>query len=343
MIRSLKRALQPAITDVSVEFLVPKECEVTQSPQNLPPIFNGKKLVVYATFKSKKPLKVEECAAILKGNMLGATVEHKVPFVLDSSAAEPSLPVIHHLAAKALITDWETEEKEKKSIVDLSVESSVISSHTAFIAIDEESSEPVSGSMKTYDLQARYERGQLRYLRSVGFFSPMTKSRGAGPIGMLKKLKMKKKASTVVSAPRSLRHSDVNKDRDCFHFASPPPSAAGSFGGGGPPSAKPVDTLDNLISAQQLDGSWELTSSFAQLIGKSLSDLEAACPIGREGVGAAVWATVLAVSLLRSRYSSQQDEWELIAMKAESWLKKQSLPPGTTLEKFFQDAQKQLQ
>ena len=397
MIRSLKRALQPAITDVSVEFLVPKECEVTQSPKNLPPIFNGEKLVVYATFKSKKPLKVDERAAILKGNMLGATVEHKVPFVLDSSAAEPSLPVIHHLAAKALITDWETEEKEKKSIVDLSVESSVISSHTAFIAIDEESSEPVSGSMKTYDLQARYERGQFRYLRSSGFgggqmigaspvllcaaSAPMTKSRGAGPIGMLKKLKMKKKASTIVSAPRPLRHSDVNEardrfhfasppaklantldnlvsashvqslellgdsdeDEDCLHFAPPPPSAPGSFGGGGSPSAKPVDTLDNLISAQQLDGSWELTSSFAQLIGKPLSDLEAACPIGREGVGAAVWATVLAVSLLRSRYSSQQDEWELIAMKAESWLKKQSLPPGTTLEKFFQDAQKQLQ
>ena len=109
------------------------------------------------------------------------------------------------------------------------------------------------------------------------------------------------------------------------------------------PTTKFADNLVDLATAQQLNGSWELTSSFAQLIGKPLSDLEAACPIGREGVGAAVWATVLAVSLLRSRYSSQQDEWELIAMKAESWLKKQSLPPGTTLEKFFQDAQKQLQ
>ena len=351
MIRSLKRALQPAITDVSVEFLVPKECEVTQSPKNLPPIFNGEKLVVYATFKSKKPLKVDERAAILKGNMLGATVEHKVPFVLDSSAAEPSLPVIHHLAAKALITDWETEEKEKKSIVDLSVESSVISSHTAFIAIDEESSEPVSGSMKTYDLQARYERrlrGSVQTFGASPVFhcaasAPMKKSRGAGPIGMIKKLNMKKKGAAPLSAPHSAPHSlgDSDEDEDCF--APPPPSAPGSFGGGGSPSAKPVDTLDNLISAQQLDGSWELTSSFAQLIGKPLSDLEAACPIGREGVGAAVWATVLAVSLLRSRYSSQQDEWELIAMKAESWLKKQSLPPGTTLEKFFQGALKQFQ
>ena len=163
VIRSLKRALQPSITDISVDFMVPKEVKIIQSPKNLPPVFNGEKLVVYATLKAQKALdKKVQCTATLKGNMLGATVEYQVPFVLDSSAAAPSLPVIHHLAAKALITDWETEEKEKKSIVDLSIESSVISSHTAFIAIDEESSEPVSGSMKTYDIHpASYPFGAL--------------------------------------------------------------------------------------------------------------------------------------------------------------------------------------
>ena len=111
-------------------------------------------MVAYAVIHSKAPLKASKCKAVLKGKLLGAKQKFKVPFVLDSSAAAPSLPVVHHLAAKALITDWETEEKEKKSIVDLSIESSVISSHTAFIAIDEESSEPVSGSMKTYNLRA---------------------------------------------------------------------------------------------------------------------------------------------------------------------------------------------
>ena len=61
-----------------------------------------------------------------------------------------------YLAAKALITDWESEQKEKKSIVNLNIESCVISSHTAFITIDEESSEPISGAMKTYDTSARW-------------------------------------------------------------------------------------------------------------------------------------------------------------------------------------------
>ena len=100
-----------------------------------------------------------------------------------------------------------------------------------------------------------------------------------------------------------------------------------------------LTNLTNLITAQQVSGFWNLNASLAQLIGKSLSDLESACPIEMKKEMSGVWATVLAVSLLQTRYSSQQDEWELIAMKAESWLKKQNLPPDCTLEKLFQAAQ----
>ena len=341
MIRSLKRALQPAITDVSIEFLVPKEVEVMQSPQNLPPVFNGEKLVVYATLKIDKAIKeeVRECTAILKGNMLGAKLEHKVSFTLESSSTAPKMPVIHHLAAKALITDWETEEKEKKSIVDLSIASSVISSYTAFIAIDEESSKPVSGSMKTYDLQALEERNVYHCKRSTRVMRGGEIQLCRAPLGAVggAPTNMKKK-----SAPKPLAKFSRKTTGD------PPPrmplvqSAVFAPCEAVPPSMKLTSTLEGLISAQQLNGSWELTTSFAQLVGKPLPELEAACPIGREGVGATVWATVLALSLLRSQYSSQQDEWELIAMKAELWLKKQSFSAGVTLEKLFQEAQKQL-
>ena len=363
MIRSLKRALQPAITDVSVGFLVPKKVEVTQSPQNLPPVFNGEKLVMYATLKMDKAV-VGKCTAILKGNMLGAKLEHKIPFTLDSSSTAPSLPVIHHLAAKALITDWEREGKDKKSIVDLSIESSVISSHTAFIAIDEESSEPVSGSMKTYDLQpCVLERSSFYHPFSMSFDYTLSSSapmggggRGGGGMGVMPRAKGK--SGAMLGAPRKMKKNSASlftrqempfeADYCSMAMAAPPlpvlflaQSAAPAPPGAGLLSTKPTNTLEGLISAQQLNGSWELTTSFAQLVGKPLPELEAACPIGREGMGAKVWATVLAVSLLRSRYSSQQDEWELIAMKAESWLKKQSLPAGVTLKKLFQEAHKQ--
>ena len=331
---------------MSVTFGAPKEFQVTQSPQNLPPVFNGEKLVVYATLKSQKAFEKTDCTATLKGNMLGDTLEHKVPFVLDSSTTAPSLPVIHHLAVKALITDWEAAQKEKKSIVDLSTESSVISSHTAFIAVDEESSEPVSGSMKVYDIQAHMEhaymfgggggRGGLRSRRAMAPYASLSlgapMATNSAPMATNSAPMMKRKKGAFFGKRRSaapVAKSFAHEEDRCM-----PLNQGRSI---------PTNTLEDLISAQQLDGTWEMTSLLAQLIGKPLADLEAACPIGREGVGATVWATVLAVSLLRSRYSSQQDEWELIAMKAESWLKKQSLPSDITLEKIFQDAQKLLQ
>ena len=359
MILSLKRALQPAVTEVSVVFQVPKEYEVVECPASLPPIFNGEKLVSYAVLKSKKaPKKAVSCTAILEGNMLGEKQEHTIPFTIDGSVPAPSLPVIHHLAAKALITDWEIEGKEKKSIVDLSIESSVISSHTAFIAIDEESSEPVSGALKTYDVQTQMP---LMFGNAImmggggggggGGSGVLTRKSAGGHFpfgGMFSAKRFKKRARRSEAPPPPMFGSSRShcayasaSTYDCYGgvgmcIVSPPHGMAS-----GSPESKPTNTLTSLITAQLVDGSWALTSSFAQLVGKSLSDLEAVCPIERKGAGAIVWATVLAVSLLRARYSSQQEEWELIAMKAESWLKKQTLPSGYTLEQLFQAAQKQ--
>ena len=405
VILSLKRALQPAVTEVSVVFQVPKEYEVVQCPASLPPISNGEKLVSYAMLKSKKaPKKAVSCTAILEGNMLGKKQEHKIPFTIDGSVPAPSLPVIHHLAAKTLITGWEIEGKEKKSIVDLSIESSVISSHTAFIAIDEESSEPVSGALKTYDVQTQMPtfgrvalRGALGSASKPSYRAVMSvprarRAKGGGGGGgdvqasmsmydvqasmmygnaimgggncakldgghfqfggvVSAKNKRSRRKSKMAGAPPPMFCSPQSYSAtpalasastyDCYGgfdmcVVSPPHAMAS-----GSPESKPTNTLTSLITAQQVDGSWALTSSFAQLVGKSLSDLETVCPIERKGAGATVWATVLAVSLLRARYSSQQEEWELIAMKAESWLKKQTLPPGCTLEQLFQAAQKQ--
>ena len=383
VIRSLKRALQPAITDVSVQFKVPREYEVLQSPQNLPPVFNGEKLVVYCILKSKAASKKKrvDCTAILKGNVLGKSQEHKVPFTLDSSEA-PNLPTIHHLAAKALITDWESEGKDKKSIVQLSVEASVISSHTAFIAVDEESSEPVAGAMKTYDIKAKGGSN------NSSFYSSSSESlsdydeedeEGDNEMAVLSSLQEENLALNIsqrrglvrnsseeeeeemeampMKGKRKSRKKEAEKDYFCeaeldYELAS------WSEGEGqervlqqriekadiqaAADKAAGLTTLTDLIAAQQVNGSWTLNSALAQQVSKSLSDLESACPAECKGAVASVWATVLAVSLLRARYSSQQDEWELIAMKAESWLKKQSLPSGLTLEQLFQAAQKTL-
>ena len=49
-----------------------------------------------------------------------------------------------------------------------------------------------------------------------------------------------------------------------------------------------------------------------------------------------VWATVLVLAILEKECKGQRDEWELIAMKANKWLKK--LPGGAELSKFQEAA-----
>ena len=346
VIRSLKRAMQPAVTDVSVKFKVPKEYDVLQCPQHLPPIFNGEKLVAYGILKSATdPKERVDCTAVLNGNVLGKLQEYEVPFTLEPSEA-PSLVTAHHLAAKALITDWENEDKDKKSIVKLSVEASVISSHTAFIAVDEESSEPLPGAMKTYDITSHdvllgcslgldsaamsisaTAHGSAMKKRKKGGFLP-----SFGFSARSKKSASKPQTSTtrMVLVQKKKIWCGLEVDRCDLEPVSSAASAKGS----------PISNVAGLITAQNINGSWTLDSSLAQQVGKSLPELESACPTECKGAVASVWATVLALCLLRSRYSSQQDEWELIAMKSESWLKKQSLPAKVTLDQLFQEAKK---
>ena len=72
---------------------------------------------------------------------------------------------------------------------------------------------------------------------------------------------------------------------------------------------------------------------------KSQKAIQGACPVKSDELVAVVWATVLILTLLKKKYSSQEEEWELIAMKAESWLKKQVLPSGVSIQDFYSAAQ----
>ena len=421
------------MTDVVVEFKVPGDYVVQQSPQNLPPVYSGEKMVVYGVLTHKGSPKDQTITgkAILKGQILGKKMEHSVPFVFNPvSTSSPSLPTIHHLAAKSLIKDWQDQGKSKEEIVKLSIESSVISSHTAFIVVDEENSEPVTGAMKTWDVQAarEYDGHHLQHLQqqvasvqmsmssnidrmivrgdrlddlsdkaeclsaSSMAFSKTAKKKGGFSFGSLfsgftsllygggggNKTESSQPALNSVSNTsstfaaceissremysESISDSDDNKEFDVddleeelheelersdkknlevvrmMKSVAPPksPSAPSPHSAMAP---VPSDTLTAVITAQQADGSWKLDTTLAELLTKSQKVIEDSCPTECKDIVAAVWATVLILTLLRKKYSSQQDEWELIAMKAESWLKKQTLPSGVTIQDLYSAAE----
>ena len=99
-----------------------------------------------------------------------------------------------------------------------------------------------------------------------------------------------------------------------------------------PTSSVSIGELTRLISLQQAEGFWNL-DKVSEFVKKAISS-----PI--PGVSDTIWATIVALVLLESRFSQQQDEWELIAMKAETWLSMQSLPAGVDIMKLKAEAKK---
>ncbi|KAJ5073666.1 von willebrand factor a domain-containing protein 5a [Anaeramoeba ignava] len=144
VMRQLNRALQPAITNVSIEFVNGPKPDVV-SPFRLPSIFAESRLLVYALFKKNDPVQ-----AVLNGISSGQKIQWKLDLDPKSNAFEGS--AIHALAARKMISEIEektsqfhtndgkikSEFNQKKlddKIVELSTNFGVMSSKTSFIAV----------------------------------------------------------------------------------------------------------------------------------------------------------------------------------------------------------------
>ncbi len=135
-------------------------------------------MVIYGILKSKAgsddPLQSGvQGKASLKGHISGESFTHSISFdvpappLLGEDQLESStgfdIPVIHHLAAKSLLSDWKagkgwsstalTLEREHESI-NLSIESSVVCEHTAFVAVDKEQKKLIKGAITLCDISA---------------------------------------------------------------------------------------------------------------------------------------------------------------------------------------------
>eukprot|EP00118_Oscarella_pearsei_P020093 m.216425 g.216425 ORF g.216425 m.216425 type:complete len:78 (+) comp39869_c0_seq3:4206-4439(+) len=67
VMRMLKRALAPSVCDVRINWLLPGNAKVVQSPLNVPPVFSGDRLVIYGFLSDLPPDSSLKCRAELKG------------------------------------------------------------------------------------------------------------------------------------------------------------------------------------------------------------------------------------------------------------------------------------
>uniref|UniRef100_H2MGC9 VIT domain-containing protein n=1 Tax=Oryzias latipes TaxID=8090 RepID=H2MGC9_ORYLA len=95
-------------------------------------------------------------------------------------------------------------------------------------------------------------------------------------------------------------------------------------GGGGETTKQPRrDPLLQLVSLQKASGCWLLDTALASVLGKTSEEVEKSKPAE---VSSEVWATILALIWLHGFKMDAKDEWELLAVKAASWVQAQNAP-----------------
>jgi hypothetical protein len=239
------------------------------------------------------------------------------------------------LAARARIRELEeshewissrgSQQRERKTpgvsqeIVALSLRYGLLSRETSYVAIERRSS-PVPGDvqLRRVPIALTADWGGLRRGLSHVLALPATSPRRITAVGNVVDPTMffgsarpgasakRRGSDPLVSALASGDLSELLHKRKVT-------AAAGAFVA--------------LVSLQHADGSWELDERFATVLGHDLRELESALGASAPvGTARRAWATALALALLRRCAADLEDEWRLLARKAEAWLSANAAP-----------------
>uniref|UniRef100_F7CD82 von Willebrand factor A domain containing 5A n=1 Tax=Ornithorhynchus anatinus TaxID=9258 RepID=F7CD82_ORNAN len=193
-LQSLKRSLQPAAQNISLNWTLPPGLEPVLLSPAPSVIFGGQRSIVYAQLTGKQQPSGGTGSVCLQFTLRGEAFENTLPFTLQPNS--DSRLTVHRLAAKARLQTLDAagrraSDEEKAKVVAVSIQSGVVSSLTAYVAIHKELGRPLQGPMVRRDV-------------------PLT---GARP-----------------SAPRPDQVAPQGHPR-CFGWWGPPPLSRGTFSG----------------------------------------------------------------------------------------------------------------
>uniref|UniRef100_A0A452REE7 von Willebrand factor A domain-containing protein 5A n=1 Tax=Ursus americanus TaxID=9643 RepID=A0A452REE7_URSAM len=298
-LRALKRALQPAVDDVSVSWNLPHGLSAKMLSPEQTVLYKGQRLIVYALLSGTMPPAEATGEVDLKYTLQGKSFENKVTFALQPKPDDNF--TIHRLAAKSFLQTKDmgfrdTSAKDKKDVLKISIDCGVISSQTAFIAVNKNLNKPVQGPLTRRDVpRPTLFSAALMMPQYEGCALPKAMSSCPLPTTQSTRTSRYKGTSYQQDVCRPCRPM-VSKDLCALVFGD--------------------NHLVQLISLQNADGSWYLDENLAVILGKSLEDLLAAVP----DADSSSWATVLAVVWLHSNAKQMKGEWELLEKKARTWI-----------------------
>ncbi|XP_034556919.1 von Willebrand factor A domain-containing protein 5A-like isoform X2 [Notolabrus celidotus] len=297
VMQSLQYALQPAVVDISVTWDMPKDVSVTVLSPPITALFQGQRSLVYARLSGQISEAAEGCVAV-KYSLAGHPTQNQLQFSLKP--AEDTGLTVHRLAARTLIRCLEMEqdpflppdESMRNKVVELSVQSGVSSAFTAFIAVNKDNGEAIQGPLvrRNVPTPGYLPNGQVKYYSLVSFGKTKSKSRGSGFFGSLL---------------RNFKRGGKKSQSECG------------------PCQPSMDPLLQVVSLQKAPGSWDLAPALATALGKTSEEMEKPKPAS---VNQEVWATILSLIWLHGFKIDAQEEWELLARKAVSWVCAQNSP-----------------
>lgn len=296
VMQSLRFALQPAVVDISVTWDLPKGVSATVLSPPITALFQGQRSLIYAQLTGQSSEAGEGCVTV-KYSLAGHPSQNQLHFSLRP--AEDFGLTVHRLAAWTLIRSLEVEERGrrgqqdggvKEKVVELSVQSGVSSSFTAFIAVNKGDGEAIQGPLVRRNVPTP---SPMMMAYSMAAFPQPAACRGQAPQACTRRRR---------SRPRAHQYN-------MYEAYSP--------------KQPPRDPLLQLVSLQKASGSWVLDPALAAALGKTSEEVENPKPAS---VNQEVWATILALIWLHGFKMDAQEEWELLAMKAVSWLRAQNAP-----------------
>uniref|UniRef100_A0A1A7WB63 von Willebrand factor A domain containing 5A n=1 Tax=Iconisemion striatum TaxID=60296 RepID=A0A1A7WB63_9TELE len=321
VMQSLKFALQPAVEEISVTWDLPKGVSATVLSPPITTMFQGQRSLLYAQLTGQSPGASDGCVMV-KYSLAGHPSQNQLKFSLKPT--EDTGLTVHRLAARTVIRSLELEvrpygepqDEVKKKLVELSVQSGVSSSFTAFIAVNKDDGKSVQGPLVRRNIPTpHFGYGRPLMMRCCAMPDPPMMAMAcaapqppmpvgcAGPQSFFKKLKGGGDIQMLADcAPFDVLDSEENE------VETPKPRK---------------DPLLQLVSLQKASGCWLLDADLADVLGKTSEEVEKSkpAPVNKE-----VYATILALIWLHGFKMDAKEEWELLAGKAASWIQAQKAP-----------------
>ncbi|KAM6449593.1 von Willebrand factor A domain-containing protein 5A-like isoform 2-T2 [Liasis olivaceus] len=154
-LQSLKKALQPAVTGISLSWELPPGLEATLVGSGPQVIFQGQRCLIYAQIHGQLQTSGStEGTAVVRYNFQNETPTETIKFSLRLEKTD-RLPV-HRLAAQALLQELEEAkekvEEKRRLALETSLNSGVVCSQTAYVGVNTELGKPVQGPLLHRDI-----------------------------------------------------------------------------------------------------------------------------------------------------------------------------------------------